>query len=284
MNHLFQALIFLTILGCSPRVLVNEEKSASYVRDYDPDEPFGFVFEEDLSVDTSNYLGKIEVLDGGLTLNCDLPTIQSIAKEKAQELGGNLIYVYEHMTPDLKSTCHRIRGHIFRVHNPRDYETEISWSENRKLEIKDFKGSTENRPLQAATYSGFSYFIVPKPFTKKYVIKSQTTFDCTLSYFKQSDSDEYTLRHEQIHFDISELYRRKLMKEFLELQMKPKEMFATHQSVFDKYWKELNLKQDEYDSEVYSDRSKQPKWNDWIVSELKAFRDFSANEIEIKGE
>ena len=283
MKCILQIFILLTIVGCSPRVLVNNVKSSASINTASFNEPFAFVFDKSINVDTSNYLGKIEILEGGLTLKCDLPTIKSIAKEKAIELGGNLIYVYEHRTPDIKSTCHRIRGFIYRIENPRDYESEIVWSKNRKLEIQDFKGSTEKRPFLASTYSGFTYYIIPKPLTKKYIVKSETVFDCFLSYFKHSENDQSTLEHEQIHFDMSELYRRKLIKEFIELRLKPKEIMASHEPIFDKYWKELTLKHDEYDSEVYRDRTRQIAWNKWIAKELRKYEQFSTTEIEIKG-
>ncbi len=284
MKFLLSLLFLLLILiGCSPKVVVNDVKSKSEKVAIESNKPFSFVFDNSLVLDTSDYKGKIEILDSGFSLNCDLPTVKAIAKEKALELGGNLIYVYEHKVPDLKSTCHRLRGKIYRVYNPRDYETEIFWSDLRKLEIADFKGSTEKRPFLAATYSGFSYYIIPKPFTKKYTIKSQTVFDCNLSYFKDSVYNQRTLDHEQIHFDISELYRRKLMAEYARLSLSPAEIRVQHEQILANYWNQLQLKQDEYDSEVYADRSQQSKWDDWIDGELKKYSQYASTELIIQG-
>ena len=91
------------------------------------------------------------------------------------------------------------------------------------------------------------------------------------------------LDHEQIHFDISELYRRKLMAEYARLSLSPVEIRVQHEQIFANYWNQLQLKQDEYDSEVYADRSQQSKWDDWIDGELKKYSQYASTELIIQG-
>jgi len=55
----------------------------------------------------------------------------------------------------------------------------------------------------------------------------------------------------------------------------------SHQALFDKHYGELKLKYDEYDTEVYYNRSKQAKWDDWAKETLVEFDDFSMSDVEI---
>jgi len=153
-------------------------------------------------------LDHIEILDDELTSNCDLADVKSSAKKRAISKGGNCIYVYEYVPPDHSSPCHRISGKVYRIDNPREYETEIVWSASRKLEIRDFKGTTKKRPFMAETHAGFNYTIVPIRFSRKYIVKTRVVFNCNLSYFKPSNASHFTLKHEQLHFDLIEIYRR----------------------------------------------------------------------------
>ena len=271
------------MISCSPRILVDSLNTTIPEHSPSNSDPFAFVFDTSLEIDTSKFLGYVKILDGGLTLKCDLNTVKALAKEQALAMGGNCIYVYEHLKPNAKSTCHRIKGKIYHINNPEEYETEIMWSAERKLKIRDFKGSTEKRPFQAVTFSGINYYIFPKPFSKKYTLKSEAYFDCNLSYFKKSTADELILAHEQVHFDMTELYRRKFINELDSLKLKPKELMNTHEEIFKKFFIELSLKHDEYDSEVYSDPNKQEKWNEWIRLALENSSRYAVTEIEIKG-
>ena len=46
--------------------------------------------------------------------------------------------------------------------------------------------------------------------------------------------------------------------------------------------KEWILLQDKYDSEVYADRSQQPKWNNMIAEELQKLNEYENKQIKIK--
>ena len=52
-------------------------------------------------------------------------------------------------------------------------------------------------------------------------------------------------------------------------------------NILDVVGQELQLKQDEYDSGVYADNTKQPQWNMWIDKELQLTGKYSNKEIEI---
>ena len=71
----------------------------------------------------------------------------------------------------------------------------------------------ENRPFQAATFSHFKYDLAYEISNKSIKVIIETYFDCENSYFVPSDEDHEVWDHEQLHFDISEIYARKFAAE-----------------------------------------------------------------------
>jgi len=51
------------------------------------------------------------------------------------------------------------------------------------------------------------------------------------------------------------------LKDLIEKQLSQDDVMYSHQALFDKHYGELKLKYDEYDTEVYYNRSKQAKWD-----------------------
>lgn len=284
---MYKALVISTalFLGCSPRVITNvlEKEYPSRIKlEY---ESFAFIEKplDTLGLTNKKKIGEIEIKDSGLTFDCSYASVKILAKKEALSLGGNCLFITEHRTPNQWTTCHRIKADVFIIENAEDFETTILWHKNRKLKISDFKGSTEKRPFQAATASAFKYQYWGRPaMPKRYKLEVETYFDCTSSYFKHSEFDSTVLAHEQIHFDISELYSRKFIKRILEETKTLFEVEAKHESIFNEIIKELQLKQDEYDSEVYSDRSLQHKWTEWIEKELDQYSQFSNKLVKVK--
>lgn len=285
MNRIILIVIAVIIQSCSPKVISNSLDVNSTNRIDLEYEPFA-IFEAD-TIDRSNVklLGQIEIKDSGLSLNCDYETIKRIAKTESLKLGGNSFVITEHKEPNTWSTCHRIKADVLHIENPRDYETEVIWNKNRKLEIEDFKGPIKKRPFTAGTSSSFRYRIEGRPaFSKKYKLFVETYFDCYLSYFKNTDFDSHVLDHEQIHFDISELYARIFLERVKNEAKDLNEFLAKQESILKEIGREMQLKQEEYDSEVYSDRSLQAKWTDWISEELRKYDLYSSKILTVSKE
>lgn len=257
------------MISCAPKVITNAMNEGRMSRIHMTHEPFAVIEQDTFDRAMFSKIGEIEIKDSGMTLQCDFATVKSLAKDEALKLGGNCIIITEHREPSTWSTCHRIKADVFYIDNAQEYETEILWNSKRKLVISDFKGSTEKRPFTAATSSTFRYQLQGRPIApKKFKVFVETYFDCHSSYFKSTEFDSSVLAHEQIHFDISELYARKFTKRIDTEVRDLKELSSKHESILDEVGRELQLKQDEYDSEVYSDRSKQKKWSSWIREEL----------------
>jgi hypothetical protein len=278
-----QLLLLLAVIlsGCAPQVLLDKPSVAQKYPPLQDFEPFVCIEQDTVALVNPEFLSDIEIKDNGMSVNCDYGTVKALAMQQAKSLGGNCLVITEHKVPNHLSTCHRIKGKVYRLAHPEQYETEIIWHQQRRLTVADFKGSIEKRPFLAATYSGFRYVTKVQPFTGRFQMIVMSYFDCNLSYFKAEPTDSVTLRHEQLHFNITEIYARKFV-ENMQREVKSLKDFQTKEKdILDAVWKELQLKQDEYDAAVYADRSKQPGWDLWVTAQLERSAAFAGKKLEI---
>lgn len=274
-------LLFLLLLaaGCTPKLIVHSNQHAEHYAPIKSSDSFVILESDTLQIPGQVVIAMIEFKDKGLTVDCDYETIKRLVATEARKRGGNCMIITEHRLPDIVSSCHRLKCKVLRIPDPELFEATIPWDPKRPLKISNFRGGTDKRPFQAETYSTLRYFAKPNPLTGKATITVESTFDCNLSYFKPSDRDSAVLQHEQVHFDITELYARKFRKTIATETPKYKMFLVDHERLFAVILKDWQAKQDEYDSEVYADRSKQPKWNAWIQEELLKYKDFENREV-----
>lgn len=143
----------------------------------------------------------------------------------------------------------------------------IQWSNERKLTWEDFRGTPpKNRGNKIAETFGeivtdSSYWDndIPKFIVKCYFLKdkSWTTTDASI-----------TLEHEQIHFDIYEVYTRKIRKAFDSLNNNGVRDFTIYQDQFNKYLMKNRECNKEYDNEAQFDGTIQKKWIKKVEREL----------------
>jgi hypothetical protein len=148
----------------------------------------------------------------------------------------------------------------------------IPWNPERKLVWTDFKGRPFKTAWAAAiTASGISY-----SFTS-FQENGQLVLDITInSYFYPEESwyqpklcDSFILSHEQLHFDIAELYARKMRKRVAETTF-TNDVKAEVKELYKDILRELGDFQKKYDFETNFSRNvqKQLEWNKEIEKAL----------------
>lgn len=153
-----------------------------------------------------------------------------------------------------------------------DDET-ISWKANERLSWEDFKGGIpQNARAAATTASGITYRFSTSG-TLDYMevdFKVDTHFYPNKSWYQPELCDEVILSHEQLHFDISELYARKLKERLKKANYNRKNIKAKVRAIYRKINEELNDFQNQYDSETNfsRDHEQQLNWNKKIRSIL----------------
>lgn len=272
-------LVLAVILtACStPRIIVKEYKESplSKKTGYNP----AFVITtDDPHICHSLMLGTIKTKHN--TGDCNFRQVKNAAKSEAMKIGGNLLVITEHKLPNtLRNPCHRIKGNIYWVSEPEIYEKEILWNSQRKLAVSDFKATAKDKEFVAATnsYFGYSTSILPKE--NMVLIEVDTYFDCKSSYFKDNLNQAIVLEHEQLHFDITELYARKFVKRLQNEITDFQDLIKNVERIGDEVNKKLQFKQQEYDSAVYADLSIQSFWNEWTATALKKLAPFKTKKL-----
>lgn len=151
----------------------------------------------------------------------------------------------------------------------------IKWQDSKKLTWNDFKASPLKMGSTAAmttTHLGFSYNVV----------NSKITYNITCWFEKERSwglvKNDWILKHEQGHFDIAEIFARKLNKEISQYLFNK----TTFQKDLDKIYKsvmdEKDKFQQKYDDETdYSrNKSRQEEWLKKIESELNQNKDWAS--------
>lgn len=108
---------------------------------------------------------------------------------------------------------------LFSFQQPIGDEEKIQWNEDRKLTWSDFRGTPKSwGTYVASTSSGisFSYSIGVSRGTLDLNYSVESNFYPQSSWYNPEEVDDYILRHEQTHFDISELHARMFRKQLEE--------------------------------------------------------------------
>lgn len=161
-------------------------------------------------------------------------------------------------------------------------EPVIAWHETKKITWEDFKDTPNNNTRASAiTASGISFGFSIKLQNNKVVDFSTEVhahFYPNKSWVKSTDANHHILGHEQLHFDITELYARKFRYEISKLSVSNniKERLNALQNNINS---ELKKMQNTYDAETNYSRNfeAQEKWKTFIALELKKYNTYKNN-------
>lgn len=149
----------------------------------------------------------------------------------------------------------------------------MQWDEGRQLRWADFQGVPNlGADYVASTNSGisfsFSYQVQNGKMTMEYEIFSN--FYPKLSWYKPNRVSEYILKHEQTHFDITELYARKLRKAMAEKHFKQNPKDEVN-ALYNKIERERREMQNRYDGETEHSKNREVElqWRIFVGQELQ---------------
>ncbi|MEM7036039.1 MAG: DUF922 domain-containing protein [Bacteroidota bacterium] len=151
----------------------------------------------------------------------------------------------------------------------------MEWHPDLQLKWRNFEGDVPDNSLHdAETHSGISFGWTCRGGYFNYDVKAY--FYPEMSWHRGEPSDRL-LEHERRHFDITEIYARKLRKVYSELRngcAMSKEVLKEKANEVREAWRE---KQREYDRETHhsTDREAQAKWNALIKAELKKLKPYA---------
>lgn len=157
----------------------------------------------------------------------------------------------------------------------------FSWDVDRKLTPNDFIGTIQqyNSSEVASTASGFGFiinddngFYSGSIHVRFYPDKSWWDSNCI-----DSKTEKYVLKHEQVHFDICELFGRKLYSGILQLRDSKKLNERNLRKLYKKLEKEYSQYQKTYDKATKHsvNRVEQHYWNKQVAEELEKMSEYA---------
>ena len=160
-------------------------------------------------------------------------------------------------------------------------DTELPWNAGKKLTWNDFKANPDrSHPYAAITYSGMSYGFSADVVNGEVYVKYNVNcfFVANKSWVKRRYlGDAELLKHEQLHFDITELFTRKFRKE-LSVMNFTENVKSEIKVVYKRLTREKVSLQEQYDSETDHSKNKrvQKTWQLKVESELQKLLEFAS--------
>ncbi len=159
----------------------------------------------------------------------------------------------------------------------------IHWNENQKLVWDNFKSTVNRRggaDVVAYTNCGIQYEVVKSSDPKVPVkLTIQAVFNEEKSWKDTKRITDYILVHEQKHFDIAEVFARKLRKQVSERVRTSGEFNKYFQAIYLKTLKDYQNFQINYDKETQHgvNKEKQAQYNQIISHELENLNSFKTS-------
>lgn len=72
---------------------------------------------------SAELIGRVKVLDSGLSTHCQYDQVVALAKEKTAQSGGNALALTDHRRPSIWSSCHQIAGNMLLIDETKRHET-----------------------------------------------------------------------------------------------------------------------------------------------------------------
>lgn len=149
----------------------------------------------------------------------------------------------------------------------------LLWTPERRLTWADYQGrALKTEWASATTASGITYSLSSTISNNESRLEIIVTalFYPDKSWYKAELCDDVVLSHEQLHFDITELFARKF-KERLKTVKNDTDIKKKVRAIFVDINKELNTFQNKYDRETNYSRNipEQLIWNEMVADALK---------------
>lgn len=157
----------------------------------------------------------------------------------------------------------------------------IVWQADSLLKKEDFKARSKgsNGPLG---FTDAAIFMYPGENSGQLIFYVEALFFKSKSYIVKYS--EYVLKHEQIHFDIAELYARKLRQKIADTDFKKvKDVRGEITRFFRQTFADFKKEEEKYDKDTQHglNPAKQQLWNDDIQNRIKELDKYSDSAIDI---
>ena len=205
--------------------------------------------------------------------DCAYYELLQSAKSTAAKLGANVVKIISHKERSRQQHCDELDISFYKVDDVSAVERHIPWKAGRLLVWDDFKGAVpSNAPdsVVAVTNSGIGIqtnTVTTNSAVKVYVYNS---FETSLSWVRPGEQKHAVLVHEQGHFDLCELYTRKMRQRFAAANITFKNLQDVNRDIYNSTMKEYIQRQSDYEDATQHGmiETVQQEWTGTIAKEL----------------
>jgi hypothetical protein len=149
---------------------------------------------------------------------------------------------------------------------------EFQWNEHNKLSWEDFRGDVraETERSAAATHCGIGFKTKTEGPDKKPKVVVYNTFYTSKSWVRPDAKMPEILEHEQGHFDLCEIYTRKLRARMDLFDFGVTDIRTALMNIYDEVSREYERRQQAYEQETVhgTNITAQKHWREMIALEL----------------
>lgn len=205
---------------------------------------------------------------------CAYYELQQLAQDSAIKMGANLIHEDAKKDRTRLTPCDEVTFSFYRIGDVHAAEQRFSWSADRPLIWSDFKGGIPNRASDktaAETSCGIGIETNTVTTTNQPKVYVYNTFQTNTSWVRSSDSTADILEHEQGHWDLCELYTRKMRERFSRAHIDVYNLHQVVDKIFNETQREYAQKQEQYEQETEHGiiREQQQRWTAMLRKELR---------------
>jgi hypothetical protein len=149
----------------------------------------------------------------------------------------------------------------------------VDWDAHRPLTWADFEGKFDKaNPFDSYTLANISYTYHwqkgDRLLSYQFTIKNRLLKDS--SWVRKNKETPALLKHEQLHFDIAELYARKLLLAF-NAKIYTANYDQEIKDIYARVLKEVREMQARYDAETdhFKNKAEQARWESYIADQLQ---------------
>jgi len=196
------------------------------------------------------------------------------AKELAAEAGANILKIKAKAPHSRSQRCDRIEVAFYQSADPRKAEQSFRWHSARQLNWDDFKGPVRagsGARTAAETSCGIAVetsLVVNSGIARVFVFN---TFDKRGSWVRAGKDLPGVLEHEQGHWDICELYTRRMQARFDEQQITGATLNRKVNEIYNEVSREYIERQEQYEQDTQHGMvaEQQQHWTRLIAGELQ---------------
>ncbi len=157
----------------------------------------------------------------------------------------------------------------------------IEWNETLQLSAEDYKGAITSKDTSQHISSSCGLYCIPQITGDTASVTIIAYFDRNKSWAKRKRVTPLLLQHELGHFDLTEIFARKMKKRILAMKTKKNTFIKDVQKVYEKTWEDLQKQNAAYDraTDFSNVEFAQRTWQNYIKENLVHYHMYSSQTI-----